>query len=167
MAKLIVLHRNGTWDDAKDILQEGLMIILEKIDRREFTLTCSFKTYLYCVCENLWEVVIEKRRAAFNYFRRKSAEEKEKNAEEMIDDRAREDIFRDAFESLDEVSRKILTLCWQDISGQEAADQLGYAYSYVRRKKCQAMAELLAKVKAHPGYREIMNSEKVAGKVVY
>ena len=48
------------------------MIMLEKIDNKEFALTCKFKTFLYCVCENLWKSIIAKRQAAVNYFARRT-----------------------------------------------------------------------------------------------
>jgi hypothetical protein len=37
----------------------------------------------------------------------------------------------------------------------------------VRKKKCEAQAELTEKVKSHPGYKQIMSSESVAKGVVY
>ncbi len=167
MVRLIVTRSGGTSEDAKDIFQESLMIMLEKIDSREFVLTCSFKTYLYCVCDNLWKSVLDKQKAASNYFRRKTEEDKDKDVGEMMDNKFHEEIFREAFESLDPAARNILKLYWQDVPAQEIAEKLGYAYGYVRKKKCEAQAELTERVKNHPGYRQIVDSEKVAGKVVY
>ena len=167
MVRLIVTRSGGTSEDAKDIFQESLMIMLEKIDSKEFTLTCSFKTYLYCVCKNLWNSVLDKRKAASNYFRRKTEEEKDKDVGEMMDNKIHEEIFREAFESLDPAARSILKLYWQDVPPKEIAEKLGYTYGYVRKKKCQAQAELTERVKKHHGYRQIVDSEKTAGKVVY
>jgi RNA polymerase sigma factor (sigma-70 family) len=167
MVRLIVTRSGGTSDDAKDIFQESLMIMLEKIDSREFVLTCSFKTYLYCVCDNLWKSVLDKQKAASNYFRRKTEEDKDRDIGEIMDSKFHEEIFREAFESLDPADRNILKLYWQDMPAQEIAEKLGYTYGYVRKKKCDAQAELTERVKNHPGYRQIVDSEKVAGKVVY
>ena len=167
MVRLIVTRMGGTSEDAKDIFQDGLMIMLENIDNKQFILTCRFKTFLYCVCENLWKSVLDKRHAASNYFTRMLDPGDEKDFTDLIDNKLYEDIFREAFESLDTVSRNILRLYWQDISPREIADKLGYTYGYVRKKKCEAQTELTEKVKNHPGYKGIMNSEKVAKGVVY
>jgi RNA polymerase sigma factor (sigma-70 family) len=167
MIRLIVSRMGGTTEDAKDIFQESLMIILEKIDSREFALTCRFKTYLYCVSENLWKSVLDKRKAAANYFLRKTDDESEKDIGELIDNKISEEIFREVFDSLDPVSKAILKLYWQDVSPQEIAGRLGYTYGYVRKKKCEAQAELTERVKNHHGFRQIMDSEEVAKKVVY
>jgi len=167
MIRLLVYRMGGTIEDAHDIFQDGLIIMLEKIDNENFILTCKFKTYLYCVCENLWKTVLDKRRAAANYFTRRDKAEGEKDFTELIDHKMYEDIFHDVFETLDPVSKTILNLYWQEISPQEIADKLGYTYGYVRKKKCEAQSELTEKVKKHPGYRRIMSTEDAAREVVH
>src|SRR3989339_203772 len=67
MIKLMVYQMGGSIEDAKDIFQEGLMIMLEKLDNKDFVLTCKFKTFLSCVWENPWKPVLIKRQAATNY----------------------------------------------------------------------------------------------------
>jgi RNA polymerase sigma factor (sigma-70 family) len=157
----------GTTEDAKDIFQDGLMIMLEKIDSKEFVLTCRFKTYLYCVCENLWKAVLDKRKAAANYFTRRLDSDNVKDIEELLDNKLHEEIFREVFETLSPASRNILKLYWLDLSPHEIAEKMGVTYGYVRKKKCEAQAELTEKVKNHPGFKQIMSSEKIAKGVVY
>ncbi len=167
MIRLLVTQLGGSSEDAKDIFQEGLMIILEKIDREEFMLTCKFKTYLYCVCENLWRIVLKKRHSASNYFVRKADPEEETDLSEMMDNNLCREIFLGAFETLDAVSKSILKLYWDEMSPQDIADKLGYSYGYVRKKKCEAQAVLTETVKKHPDYQKIINSGIVAQKIVY
>ena len=167
MIRLIVYPNGGTIEDAHDIFQDGLIIMLEKLDNKEFALTCKFKTFLYCVCEHLWKRVLDKRQAASNYLTRRSEPEVENDFTEIIDQQTYEEIFRDVFETLDPISKKILTLYWQEISPQEIADKLGYTYGYVKKKKCEAQSELTEKVKKHPGYMLIKRTELTAQEVVH
>lgn len=167
MIKLMVYQMGGSIEDAKDIFQEGLMIMLEKLDNKDFVLTCKFKTFLYCVCENLWKSVLIKRQAATNYLTRNVNSEDEKDFTELLDNKLYETIFRDVFESLDDVSKKILALYWQDKSPMEISKSLGYTYGYVRKKKCEAQGELIEKVKRHPDYTRIMRSESILKNIVY
>ncbi len=167
MIRLLISETGGTAEDAKDIFQESLIIMLEKIDSREFVLTCRFKTYIYSVCENLWKTILKRRNYLSEYRLHKKEDRKEMDAGELMDRKVNEEIFSEAFQSLDIVSKKILKLYWQEISAQEIADKLGYTCGYVRKKKCQAQAELTGKVKNDPRYRQILDSEKVAGRVVY
>jgi hypothetical protein len=53
------------------------------------------------------------------------------------------------------------------MSPQEIADKLGYTNGYVRKKKCEAQAELIENVKRHPDYKRIVNSEKVLKRIVH
>lgn len=167
MIRLMVYQKGGSLEDAKDIFQDGLMIMLEKIDNKDFVLTCKFKTFLYCVCENLWKSVIMKKQAATNYLSRRIDTDNDNDFTELLDNKLYEKIFWDVFETLDDVGKKILKLYWEEVSPQEIANNLGYTYGYVRKKKCEAQAELTEKVKRHPDYRRIMNSESVTNGLVY
>ena len=162
MIRLMVYQKGGSTEDARDIFQDGLIIMLEKLDDKKFNLTCKFKTFLYCVCEHLWKTILEKRQSAANYLNRRSEPESEKDFTDMIDYQMYEQIIQDVFKTLDPISKKILTLYWQEKSLQEIADQLGYTYGYVRKKKCEAQSELTEKVKKHPGYMLIKSTEIAA-----
>lgn len=164
MIRLLVLQNSGDDDDANDVFQDGLIIMLEKIDEPDFVLTCKFKTYLYCVCENIWKSVLNKRKAASNYFVRKEEAEEETDFSESMDKDVYEGIFRDVFNSLDQSSRTILQMYWQNVPPQKIADKLGFSYGYVRKRKCEAQNELAQRVKVHPEYRRMMNAETGSGK---
>ena len=167
MIRLMVCKMGGTTEDAKDIFQEGLIIMLEKIDNKAFVLTCKFKTFLYSVCENLWKSVLANRKAATNYLSLRIEIDSDKDFTELVDNKLYETIFWDVFKSLDEVSRKILKLYWQEKPPKEIAKNLGYTYGYIRKKKCEAQAELTERVKKHPDYKRIMKSESVLKDIVY
>lgn len=44
----------GNNEDAEDIFQEAIMVLLQKVRQPDFVLTSSLKTYLYAVAKNLW-----------------------------------------------------------------------------------------------------------------
>jgi RNA polymerase sigma factor (sigma-70 family) len=49
-----VQNNNGTEQEAKDIYQEAVIVLYEKIQEGSFELACKIKTYLYSVCRRLW-----------------------------------------------------------------------------------------------------------------
>lgn len=61
----MVLHyvkqNRGTADDAKDLLQEAIILFYEKVVHEEFSLTASATTYIMAVCKNCWRRELEKR----------------------------------------------------------------------------------------------------------
>lgn len=167
MIRLMVSQMGGSVEDSKDIFHEGLMIMLEKIDNKDFVLTCKFKTFLYCVCENLWKAVKVKRQSATNYLARRVEIDSQNDFTESLDNKLYQTIFSDVFESLDKVSKMILKLYWDELSPQAIADKLGYTYGYVRKKKCEAQGELIEKIKMHPDYKRIINSENTVKNIVH
>ena len=50
----LILNNNGTADDAKDIFQEAMIVLYEKVRSGSFELNCQLKTYLYSVSKRLW-----------------------------------------------------------------------------------------------------------------
>jgi RNA polymerase sigma factor (sigma-70 family) len=167
MIKLMVFQKGGSTEDARDIFQDGLIIMLEKLDDKKFALTCKFKTFLYCVCEHLWKTLLEKRQAANNYLTRTPEPESDLDFTESMDHKLYEEIFQEVFRTLDPISKKILKLYWEEKSPQEIADKLGYTNGYVRKKKCEAQSELTEKVKQHPAYIRIRNTEIASREVVH
>jgi RNA polymerase sigma factor (sigma-70 family) len=49
-----IVKNNGSEDDAKDIFQETLLVLLEKVPKEDFNLTSSLKTYIFAISSNLW-----------------------------------------------------------------------------------------------------------------
>ena len=49
-----VLNNNGSVDDARDIFQEAMIVLYEKVGMDSFSLNCQIKTYLYSICRRLW-----------------------------------------------------------------------------------------------------------------
>lgn len=54
MVQSLIINNNGTADDARDIFQEGIIVLYEKVKSGSFELNCQIKTYLYSVCRRLW-----------------------------------------------------------------------------------------------------------------
>jgi RNA polymerase sigma factor (sigma-70 family) len=51
--KLLKLN-NGDEEDAKDLYQESMLDLLEKLWSEDFVLTCKISTYFYSICRNNW-----------------------------------------------------------------------------------------------------------------
>jgi RNA polymerase sigma factor (sigma-70 family) len=49
-----ILNNNGGEDDAKDVYQEGIIVLYNKIKGGNFELSSKLKTYIYSVCRRIW-----------------------------------------------------------------------------------------------------------------
>ncbi len=54
MVLQFILNNNGDEDDAKDVYQEGIIVLYNKIKGGNFELSSKLKTYIYSVCRRIW-----------------------------------------------------------------------------------------------------------------
>jgi RNA polymerase sigma factor (sigma-70 family) len=151
-----ISKNNGSEDDAKDVFQDALFIVIEKIHNNDFSLKGPLSTYLYAICKHLWMMELDKQRVVKNYEERLMKDDFIVNdMSESGDSIFYEKIFRKCFNAMDESSRKILEMYWLDISPLEIAEKLGFSYGYVRKKKSECMKELKNRIMEHPDFKEL------------
>ena len=54
MVQTLIIRNNGSSEDAKDIFQEAMIVLYEKVRSGTFELNCQIKTYVFSVCRRLW-----------------------------------------------------------------------------------------------------------------
>ena len=50
----LIINNNGSADDAKDMFQEAIIVLYEKVRSGHFELNCQIRTFLYSVSRRLW-----------------------------------------------------------------------------------------------------------------
>ena len=50
----LVISNNGDEDDAKDVYQEAIIVLYNKVRAGNFELSSKLKTFIYSVCRRLW-----------------------------------------------------------------------------------------------------------------
>jgi len=50
----MISQNNGSEDEAKDIFQEAVIVLYDKVSKGNFELSSKLKTYLYSICRRLW-----------------------------------------------------------------------------------------------------------------
>ncbi len=155
---------NGNDDDAKDLVQQALVIVFQKVRSNEFELSCSFKTYLYSICKNLWLKELRKRK-----IQKKSAldpDEIEK-VEFEIDFEGeylfnqQYVLFRWHYLNLSEICKGLIKMRLARVSYAEIAEKLKFKSEEVARKKKYRCKELLVnRIQNDPRYKELEEDEK-------
>jgi len=124
----LVCTNSGTEQEAKDIYQEAVIVLYEKIQSADFQLTCTIKTYLYAVCRRLWlkRLSEKKRHPALNG----TAETFDGIEEEMQEIDEKENAFqrmRTSLMGLGEPCRTIIEDFYiHDQSMEAIRDKFGY-----------------------------------------
>lgn len=54
MVQALIINNNGSADEAKDIFQEAMIVLYERVKTGTFELNCQIRTYVYSVCRRLW-----------------------------------------------------------------------------------------------------------------
>ena len=62
MMHKMISHNGGTRQDAEDIFQEALIILIRKARENDFQLTSKITTWLFSVCRVLWKDELKRRK---------------------------------------------------------------------------------------------------------
>lgn len=128
MIQHFVTNNNGSFDDAKDVFQEAMITLYEKVQNDSFTLTCQIKTYLFSICKHLW---LKRLQQMGKYSSPLNTEEEAVSVESDIEDAANKDaaykIMDSALNSLGEPCKSLLEGYYLNKKGmQELAAAFGY-----------------------------------------
>ena len=128
MVQHFVENNNGSFDDARDIFQEAMIALYEKVQLDSFVLTCQIKTYLFSICKHLW---LKRLQQMGKYSSPLNGHEKSISVENDIGIIEKKDaafaIMDRALNSLGEPCKSLLEGYYLNKKGmQELASQFGY-----------------------------------------
>ncbi len=127
MVQALIINNNGTAEDAKDIFQETMIVLFEKVLTGTFELNCQLKTFVYSVSRRLWL----KRLMQQNRFNLAEGHEEMVAVDEEMEEHEKRDAefltMEKAMISLGEPCKSLLEAFYmQKKSMQEIASGFGY-----------------------------------------
>jgi RNA polymerase sigma factor (sigma-70 family) len=156
MVERMVINSGGDHDQAKDIFQEGWIIIYRKLSEGEFELTCKFSTYLYAVCKKVW--MQERRKKNYRMKQQISDLEvaEEPEAEPYESNNRVKNLFLRHFRQLSKDCQKILILHCNDITIDEIQKIMNYQNShYTMDRKYRCKKSLIQRILNDPNYKSV------------
>lgn len=147
-----VKKNSGNAEDAKDVFQEGIMVVYRKVKTGTLELTTDFHVFLYQVCRRIW---LKKLKKSWN---------KEVTFDDLGEFVYDEDIeasllkskkwalFNQKFPLLAEECRKVLQMLFNGKSGKDIAASMGYTLDYAKRKKYKCKLALTDLIRKDPEY---------------
>jgi RNA polymerase sigma factor (sigma-70 family) len=155
--KNLIILNNGAEDDAKDIFQESIIVIFRRLKDENFTISCSFKTFIYSISKNLWLKELE---------RRKSEKKKIRNTDEFEDTNCETEehvsiaysdkikLYQTHFLMLSKDCQKVLRLFMEKVPLKDIASIMGYTSGkYAKKRKYQCKEILIKRIKNDPIYK--------------
>jgi RNA polymerase sigma factor (sigma-70 family) len=131
IVQAFVIQNSGTYDDARDIFQEAMVVLYEKSKKPEFSLTCQIRTYLYSVCRRLW---LKRLQQASKFYQPVEGLEELVPVEEEIEEKEKQDndfvLMDTAMKSLGEPCKSLLEAFYiQKKNMVDIAEEFGYTNS--------------------------------------
>ncbi len=146
----------GDVSGAKDIFQDGIIILYKKIDTPDFELTTSVQFYLLGICRYL---VIRKKSKAYQTTYSELSEsitEDQREFEGEVLAQERYELFSRHFEQLGEGCKKVLSLFFQRTSMADIAQMMGFgSVGYAKKRKFNCQKKLIKMIKEDPMYNEL------------
>lgn len=142
----LIINNSGSVDVAKDVFQDALVILIEKVYTKKLDLTCTVSTYLYSICRFLWmdQLRQSKREVPLK------DEYSYNNAEiTVVGFENTPDIYEHvniAIETLGEPCKELLEcFYYKNLSWAEIASKLGYANAASARNQKYKCLERIRK----------------------
>ncbi|PIP54265.1 MAG: RNA polymerase subunit sigma-70 [Bacteroidetes bacterium CG23_combo_of_CG06-09_8_20_14_all_32_9] len=64
MVEKFIRQNGGMLQDAKDVFQDGFLVLFRNVKNTDFNLDCKIKTYIYSVCRRIWLTELKRKKKA-------------------------------------------------------------------------------------------------------
>jgi len=162
---LALIEKNsGTYQDAEDIFQDGLVALYKRCRSYELVLDCALRSYFYSICRNLWLQRLEKKyRLVYQpdllvneneakYFTKGSITREQRLR--------RHRIFWKHFKELPEDCQKVFLMYFDKVPFKKIAEKMKFTdenYAKVRKYLCKRL--LANRIKKDPEYPNCIDHE--------
>jgi len=157
--KKLVMNSKGNEEEARDIFQDALIIVFEKIMEDKLVLKSSLKTYMYAICRHLWlqKLPMKHRTELIDAYHEKM--DYRFTAEEFLL-YEEEKLFQEHFLRLKEDCRKIMEMFFDKVSFKSIADKLKTTPGYIKKRKFQCKEMLYNSITKDPRFLELRKRYK-------
>ena len=157
-----IIRNNGSTEDARDIFNDAVIVVFEKIRKNSLELNCSLKTYIYAVCRNLWLKKLKTGKGEMI-----SYEEVENTLlgtehlkGEPFNFNAAHLLFQKHLVRMNETCRKLLASFLGGKSFREISVEMNFENeNYARKRKYRCVKLLMKRIISDPEYKKIKCDE--------
>jgi RNA polymerase sigma factor (sigma-70 family) len=153
-----VLQNKGTREEARDIFQDGLIVLYNQVLSGAFREQSTIKTYLYSICRNIWYKKLGKKKPQADIESLKETKEETPEADEILIGNEREQLVERLLNKLTEECNQILKLFYFDkLSMKKIKATLNLASEQVaKNKKMKCLKKLRVIVAENQEYIELL-----------
>jgi RNA polymerase sigma factor (sigma-70 family) len=157
-----VIQHQGSADQAKDVFQEGMIIVYRNVKKQDFRLSCKFGTYLYAVCKKVW---IQERKKELLHLEKQKNQPLEVHEPEPGEDplmkKYMDELFRRHFGELSEDCQKILNMFFTNHSVEEIRVAMNYGdLHHAADRKYRCKKSLIKRICNDPLFKRLKNEAR-------
>jgi RNA polymerase sigma factor (sigma-70 family) len=163
LAKSIVEKNSGSYEDAEDVFQDGIIVLYQKILSEPLILNCSLKTFFFSICRNIWMQRLDRKwRLLYqDDLVSESVEDYDAIPIEINEEKLEKTrLYQVHFLSLPSDCQKILRMFLSKVSLKEISEFMGFKdvhYAKTRKYLCKNM--LRKKILKDPRYKMFLHYE--------
>ncbi len=162
MIEGFVTHHHGNRDQAKDVFQEAMIIIYNRIRAGELELSCKFGTFLYAICKKIW--IQERKKYLLHNDKLKQhpmALHDPGPDEDPVLQQHLVHIFNKHFNALSADCRKILTMFFNDHSIEEIRSAMNYSnLHHAADRKYRCKKSLVKRILNDPLFKRLKDEQR-------
>jgi RNA polymerase sigma factor (sigma-70 family) len=151
-----LVGKGGNPEHIKDVFQEAMYVICKKVRDQGLILTCTFSTYLFAVCKNIWMHDLRK-------YRYQPVEDsdlvnisEEPEPEGEMQDKLKA-LYKYHFSRLSKDCQKLLKLHFNRVPLAEIQRIFGYSSEhYTSDRKYRCKKSLYRRIMNDPQYKKIL-----------
>lgn len=151
-----VRENSGTEADARDIFQEAMIALFQKLQKADFDLTCTLRSFLQIMCRNLWLTRLRNRKKT--ELKPMAVEEDvvlEEDILQLLETSERNQLFFKHFDQLEEKCKQILSWFFDKVPMAEIAKRLNTSLGYIKKRKFVCKSYLIKAVQNDPIFDEL------------
>lgn len=156
-----VFLNSGNEDDAKDIFQESLILLYNKIKSPDFILSSSLGTYLYSICRFVWLKELSSRKKYVIIENEDlSIISDEKEIIEILERNERLSLYREKYKELSDDCKRVLKMFLNNIPTKEITQAMGYrSDQHTKNRRFRCKKSLINKIQECDKFKELGNGK--------
>jgi RNA polymerase sigma factor (sigma-70 family) len=161
--KQFIYRNNGNEENAKDVFNDAIVVMLEKARQPDFRLSCSLKTYIYAVCRNLWLKKLKSGDEAMISYEliEDTLQGADLLEEEAFNINYARLLYQKHLVRMNSNCRELIGLFLEGKSFKEITAELNYENeSYARKRKYRCLKLLMKRIKSDPDYNKIYEDDQ-------
>ncbi len=152
----LVSTNQGTEEDAKDVFQEGIMLMYQKLQSADFQMASSFFTYFYAVCRNIWSNKRRKKSFGEVSLTDEITSMYKEVPEAQFHQSEQYTLYRKKFLELGAECQQILSLFFAKTKMTEIVEKMNFSsVSYAKKRKFICKERLVNLIQGDASYFEL------------